>query len=97
MDTQDADAEAAVPIKVWGVAALAPKQRAAVQAHCLGDCGQISMGGLINDPVTGGLLVCCQSACPYMAEEMEGYGTTLSFGKVHTVTLRLLKPEGEDA
>ncbi len=85
---------AAAPIKVWGIAALAPKQKPAVDAHCFGDCKKISMGGVIDDPVTGGLLVCCEPACPYMAEEMADYGTTMSFGRPHVVILRLLKPEG---
>lgn len=79
-------------IKVWGVAAMAPKQRAAFEAHCTGDCGKISMGGVINDEMTGGLFVCCEPVCPYMAKEMPGYGTTMSFGQLHDVTLRLLKP-----
>lgn len=89
--TENTTAEA---IKVWGIAAMAPKQQAAVNAHCFGDCAKISMGGVIDDPVTGGLLVCCQPTCPHAAEEMDGYGQTMSFGTPHTVTLRLLKPEG---
>lgn len=94
MDTKATTTNTIEPVKVWGIAALAPKQKAAVDAHCFGDCGQISMGGVIDDLVTGGLMVCCQPTCPHLAEEMEGYGTTMSFGKLHTVTLRLLKPEG---
>lgn len=81
------------PIKVWGIAVLAPTQKAAAEAHCFGDCGKISMGGIINDELTGGLFVCCQPVCPYMEQEMPDYGTTMSFGKPHSVTLRLLKQE----
>ena len=82
------------PVKVWGIAVMAPKQKAAVEAHCFGDCGKISMAGAINDDLTGGLFVCCEPTCPYMAEEIPGYGETMSFGRRHEVTLRLLKPEG---
>lgn len=84
-------------IKVWGVAVLAPKQKAAAEAHCFGDCGKISMAGVIDDAMTGGLFVCCEPICPHVAQEMDGYGETMSFGKPHTVTLRLLRPEGEAA
>lgn len=82
-------------IKVWGIAVLAPKQKAAADAHCFGDCGKISMAGVIDDSLTGGLFVCCEPTCPYTAQEFEGYGETQSFGERHRVTLRLLKPEGE--
>jgi hypothetical protein len=84
------------PIKVFGVAVLAPKQKAAADKHCFGDCGKISMAGVIADDMTGGLFVCCEPTCPYTAQEML-YGTTMSFGQPHEVTLRLLKPEGETA
>lgn len=80
------------PIKVCGVAVMAPKQKAAAEAHCFGDCGKISMGGVINYEMTGGLFVCCEPKCPYMADELDGYGETMSFGQHHTVTLRFLAP-----
>ena len=81
------------PIKVWGVAALAPTQQAAFKAHCTGDCGKISMGGVIDDAMTGGLFVCCQESCPHVLRESpEAYGTTMSFGQPHEVWLRILKP-----
>lgn len=41
------------PIKIWGIAVLAPAQKPAVDAHCFGDCGKISMAGAINDDLTG--------------------------------------------
>lgn len=78
-------------IKVWGVPAMATTQRAAFEAHCTGDCGKISMAGAINDDLTGGLFVCCEPTCPHMEREFPDYGTTMSFGKHHTVTLRVLK------
>ena len=79
------------PIKICGIAVLAPAQKPAVDAHCFGDCGKISMAGAINDDLTGGLYVCCEPTCPYTAEEIPNYGTTMSFGQKHDVTLRLLK------
>lgn len=83
----------ASPIQVWGVAVLAPTQERAATAHCFGDCGKISMGGVIADEHTGGLFVCCESQCPYMEKEFPGYGETNSFGKPHQITLRILKEE----
>lgn len=82
------------PTIVWGVAAVAPSQRAAFEAHCTGDCGKISMGGVIDDPLTGGLFVCCQASCPHQAQEVLEYGRTMSFGRPHLVHLRLLREEG---
>ncbi len=79
--------------KIWGVAVMAPKQKAAAEAHCFGDCGKISMAGVIHDAMTGGLYVCCEATCPHMALEIPNYGTTMSFGRPHDVTLRLLNPE----
>lgn len=80
------------PIKVWGVAVTAPAQKAAAEAHCFGDCGKISMAGAIADELTGGLFVCSEPTCPYMAREFPDYGTTMSFGRPHAITLRLLQP-----
>lgn len=80
------------PIKIWGIAVMAPTQEAAVQQHCFGDCGKISMAGAINDPLTGGLFVCCEPTCPYVDKEFDEYGETTSFGRKHSVTLRALKP-----
>lgn len=77
---------------VWGVAVTAPKQEAAAKKHCFGDCGKISMGGLIMDELTGGLFVCCQLTCPHEGKVIENYGETMSFGRPHTVHLRLLEP-----
>lgn len=80
-------------VQVWGIAVMAPKQKAAADKHCFGDCGKISMSGAINDDLTGGLFVCCQPTCPYEAEVIENYGTTMSFGQLHNVHLRLLHSE----
>jgi hypothetical protein len=84
----------AAPIKVWGIAALAPTQKAAFEAHCTGDCGKISMGGVIADEHLGGFFVCTQDTCPHMEKESTGpYGTTNSFGRPHEVWIRILKEE----
>lgn len=82
------------PIKVWGVAFMAEKQKVAVQRHCFGDCGKISMAGMIDAGELGGLAVCCEPVCPHVAMEMdEPFGDTMSFGKKHLVYLRALTPE----
>lgn len=86
------------PIKVFGIAFMAPKQKAAVLAHCYGDCGKISMAGVIDAGSLGGLAVCCESTCPHVALETdEPFGQTMSFGQPHDVYIRALKPEGGDA
>lgn len=76
---------------VWGVPALL--QKAAFEKHCAGDCGKISMGGIIDDPMTGGLFVCCETVCPHEKGVIENYGATNSFGRPHTVHLRALKED----
>lgn len=78
---------------VWGVPALL--QKAAFEKHCTGDCGKISMAGVINDALTGGLFVCCEKVCPHERGVVENYGETNSFGSHHTVHLRALK-EGDE-
>lgn len=79
------------PTVVWGVPAML--QKAAFEKHCTGDCGKISMAGAINDPMTGGLFVCCEPVCPHERGVVENYGTTNSFGRPHTVHLRALNEE----
>jgi len=87
--------ESAEPEKVFGVVVMAPTQKAAVDAHCFGDCGKISMAGGIDSEDFGPLMVCCEATCPHMGYEMsEPYGTTMSFGRPHAVYIRVLKPEG---
>ena len=81
------------PTEVWGIAVMAPTQRQAAEKHCFGDCRKISMAGAIKDDRTGGLFVCCQPTCPYEAHVMPNYGSTMGFGKPHTVHLRLLKED----
>lgn len=83
--------------QVWGVAFMALTQKVAVKAHCFGDCGKISMAGAVMDDHAGGLFVCCQETCPYQQEEIRGYGETLSFGKPHTLHLRILREEKPSA
>lgn len=90
-DREPCDADR--PTEIWGVAALAPKQKAAFEKHCTGDCGKISMGGVIDDEVTGGLFVCCQPTCPHERGVIENYGSTNSFGRPHTVHLRALNED----
>jgi hypothetical protein len=79
------------PTVVWGVPALL--QKAAFEKHCTGDCGKISMGGVIDDAMTGGLFVCCEVKCPHEKGVIKNYGSTNSFGRPHTVHLRALKED----
>lgn len=72
---------------------LAPLQKPQADKHCFGDCGKISMAGAISDDLTGGLFVCSERVCPYEAGTIPNYGKTMSFGKPHTVHLRLLKQD----
>lgn len=79
------------PIKVFGLLVMNPDQKPLIEKHCYGDCGKISMAGAINDPQTGGLMVCCEPVCPWLKAEMsEPYGSTRSFGEPHEVYLRAL-------
>lgn len=79
--------------EIWGVAALAKTQTAAFEAHCTGDCGKLSMGGVINDLRTGGLFVCSEPTCPHEEKTFRQYGETMSFGRPHIVHLRILREE----
>lgn len=79
------------PIKVWGLLMMHPEQKPLINKHCFGDCGQVSMAGVINDDQLGGLWVCTQAVCPWLGKQMdEPYGTTMSFGRPHEVYLRVV-------
>lgn len=80
-----------VPTKVFGLLAIHREQGPLVTKHCFGDCGKISIAGAIDDPLTGGLMVCCEVKCPWLKKEMtEPYGTTMSFGRPHEIYIRAL-------
>lgn len=82
---------AEAPTKIWGLLAMHAEQGPLVTKHCFGDCGKVSMGGVINDPITGGLMVCCEAKCPWLKAEMDKpYGQTMSFDRPHDVYLRTL-------
>ena len=88
---RDTAAMSAKPIKVFGLLTLHAEQGPLVTKHCFGDCGKVSMAGVIDDDLTGGLMVCCETACPWLKGEMsEPYGTTMFFGKPHAVYIRAL-------
>ncbi|HET8762047.1 MAG TPA: hypothetical protein VFM12_01430, partial [Gemmatimonadales bacterium] len=82
------------PEKVYGLMVLEKSQKPLIEKHCFGDCGKISMAGAIHDDMLGGLMVCCEEACPWLLKQMdkdgEPYGTTMSFGRPHEVFLRTL-------
>ena len=81
------------PLQIFGLVAGSETQKAAIDKHCFGDCGKISMGGAVINDHVGMLWICCQSACPYEQEVIRDYGTTESFGDDHVLHLRVLKPE----
>lgn len=85
--------ETEAPLKVYGIMVLQPSQKPAVDKHCFGDCGKISMGGVVDDDMLGGLFICCEHECPHLDKQMEGepYGTTNSFGRLHNIYLRVVK------
>lgn len=78
-------------IEVYGIAAQARTQTPLFEAHCIGDCGKISMAGAIDDPIISALLVYCEPRCPYGDVLIPNYGETMSFGKPHIVHLRMLR------
>lgn len=81
----------AQPIKVFGLLAFHDKQKPLIDKHCFGDCGKVSMAGVIMDDTLGGFWVCSHEPCPWLEKQMdEPYGTTMSFGQPHEVYLRVL-------
>lgn len=79
------------PTKVFGVLPFHKLQKPLIDKHCFGDCGKVSMGGVIMDDTVGGMFVCCEEVCPWLEKQMDKpFGTTNSFGKPHEVYLRLL-------
>lgn len=79
------------PEKVFGLLMMHKLQKPLIEKHCFGDCGKVSMAGVIEDELLGGLWVCCEVKCPWLDKEMdEPYGSTMSFGRPHEVYLRLL-------
>lgn len=79
------------PIKVFGLLAFHKAQKPLIDKHCFGDCGKVSVAGVIEDAELGGLWVCCETVCPWLDKQMdEPYGTTMSFGRPHEVYLRMI-------
>ncbi len=79
------------PEKVFGLLIFDKLQKPLIEKHCFGDCGKVSMGGVIEDANVGGLMVCCEAVCPWLAKQTDvPYGTTMSFGRPHEVYLRVL-------
>lgn len=86
------------PVKVFGLLILEKSQKPLIEKHCFGDCGKVSMGGVIRDENVGGLMVCCEEACPWLKKQTDTpYGTTMSFGRPHEVYLRVLTDTPETA
>ncbi len=81
------------PLQIFGLVAGSPTQKDAIDKHCFGDCGKVSMGGAVFEAAVGMLWICCHASCPYEQEQIRDYGTTESFGEEHVLHLRVLKPE----
>jgi hypothetical protein len=77
--------------KVYGLLIFHKEQKPLIEKHCFGDCGKVSMAGVIADDELGGLYVCSETQCPWLLKQTdEPYGNTMSFGRPHEVYLRLL-------
>jgi hypothetical protein len=86
------------PEVIYGLVFEAPSQKPLIDKHCFGDCGRISMGGVVMDEMLGPLLICCEKVCPWLEKETdEPFGTTMSFGRPHTLYLRKLTDTPEAA
>lgn len=78
-------------IKVYGLLAFSKQQEPLIQKHCFGDCGKVSIAGVIMDDTAGGFWVCCEEKCPWLDKQMdEVYGTTMSWGKPHDIYVRTI-------
>ena len=79
--------------KLYGLFVQAPNQVAAVDAHCFGDCGRISMGGAIVT-AAGPLMMCCHDDCAHAGFQMDDpIGNSAMTGE--PVFLRALTPMPE--
>lgn len=86
--------------KVFGLLMEYAPQQPHIQAHCFGDCGRVSMAGVIHDAQAGGLWVCTEQACPWLDKQMdEPLGSARAFGETVRVYLRLVgdKPTQPEA
>jgi hypothetical protein len=81
------------PLEAWGIAAAAPTQQSAAEAHCFGDCGKISVGTCIADAETGGMFACFEKTCPHEQQTFRCYGSTVLDGVPHLLHLRVLRKQ----
>ena len=79
------------PQEAWGIAAAAPTQQRAAEAHCFGDCGKISIATCIADEETGGMFACFEKTCPHEQQTVRCYGSTVLGGVPHLLHLRVLR------
>lgn len=66
------------------------KQKAAITAHCFGDCGKVNLGAIMI-PQVGGCWPCHEADCPYEKEHSEVLGKDQITGD--DVCIRVLLPE----
>lgn len=63
-----ADQELVKSGKLYAVFSEASKQKKPVNDHCFGDCGHISMGGVLMTDY-GPAWICCYDNCPHKDED----------------------------
>ena len=51
---------------IYCIPMMADNQKEPLEKHCFGDCGKISIGGMIDTgELAGPCWVCCEKDCPY--------------------------------
>ncbi|MFZ1815971.1 MAG: hypothetical protein WAU16_16255 [Rhizobiaceae bacterium] len=61
---------------VFAIPMIIESQKAALDKHCFGDCGKISMGGAIEMPDVGPCWVCTHADCPNEKGHTDPLGTS---------------------
>lgn len=76
---------------VYCIPMMAENQKQPIDDHCFGDCGKISMGGVIDTgpEVAGPCWVCTQESCPYEKGTVGPVGTSEATGD--TIYIRALQ------
>lgn len=85
METENQQEKGRIYALVFGI----NRQREMIQAHCLGDCGKLSMGGAIDIDLLGPCVVCCQEECPHLHDQAGPFGESELTGD--EVFVRVLK------
>lgn len=46
-------------------------QEELITKHCFGDCGKVSLGGVVMTEEVGPLWICCEEVCPHLKKQTE--------------------------